>query len=636
MEEIPVMSSAQVRQTSNTYRKLANILCGAMLILFLSALPAQARRGSATEVNAVCGHQGNVSLPPTPAWSDIAGWSQPQYYATIQLADIDGDGRAELIGRGPGGILVNYFDTETESWVGKRAGPPLNDAARWDQPRYYTTIRFADIDGNGQAELVVRGAGGIEVWRYDPHADNWKELASGGPFSDNSSDGTHWNQPQYYTTIHLADLDGDGRAELVARGSDGLHAYLYEERTHSWLELPLISDLSDANGWDQAKYYSTIRLADVDGRGEAEVIARGPDGIHVYRYEKAGGSWGSLARLTELSDANGWDQPQFGSTIRLADIDGRPGAELIARGPDGFHVYSYNNKTGNWTSLRAPTELSDGSDEAIHADAIQLADVDGHPGAELILRVKDGIRIWHYNPTGGNWTRLGTMNADIPSMSDANGWNVPQNYLTIQAADVDGRPGAELIGRSSIGIETWRFTGGRATQATGTPNFPPFTGVQSTYYKYLSPQLGPYGTDIRADYDEIPSDDIPTILDTKLPNAAPPKGVSPTDPAWLAVKTQIGTELSYVQVATDWVLGPESTRVLIQQIFMDTGLNANAVAAKLSDVSQSDKIAAALFSLLTKIAQGVASTAGVPVAPGIASLLNTLFPNSTEMAALPT
>src|SRR5205085_10174512 len=104
-----------------------------------------------------------------------------------------------------------------------------------------------------------------------------------------------WDQPQYYTTIHLADIDGDGRAELVGRGSDGLHVYRYEEKSRSWSELPRIVELSDANGWDEPKHYSTIRLADVDGRAGAELIARGPDGIHVYHYEH--GSWSSIGNV---------------------------------------------------------------------------------------------------------------------------------------------------------------------------------------------------------------------------------------------------------------------------------------------------------------------------------------------------
>jgi hypothetical protein len=34
--------------------------------------------------------------PPQALWSDAEGWGKPEYVSTIRLADLDGDGRAEL------------------------------------------------------------------------------------------------------------------------------------------------------------------------------------------------------------------------------------------------------------------------------------------------------------------------------------------------------------------------------------------------------------------------------------------------------------------------------------------------------------------------------------------------------------
>jgi hypothetical protein len=42
--------------------------------------------------------------------------------------------------------------------------------------------------------------------------------------------------------------------------------YRYEKKSHTWSELPYIAELSDGTGWNQPKHYSTIHLADVDGR----------------------------------------------------------------------------------------------------------------------------------------------------------------------------------------------------------------------------------------------------------------------------------------------------------------------------------------------------------------------------------
>jgi hypothetical protein len=41
-----------------------------------------------------------------PAWGDAAGWDDPSKYSTIQLADVNGDGRDELLGRGDAGLEI--------------------------------------------------------------------------------------------------------------------------------------------------------------------------------------------------------------------------------------------------------------------------------------------------------------------------------------------------------------------------------------------------------------------------------------------------------------------------------------------------------------------------------------------------
>ena len=515
-----------------------------------------------------------LRLPPPPAWGDMGRWDQPQYYATIQLADIDGDGQAELLGRWAGGVLVNHFDTATESWVARRPGPPLSDSAHWDQPQYYTTIQFADIDGDGQAELVARGPYGIETWHYDPQRDSWTALQTAGPFPDvprSGGDPTHWDEPQYYTTIHLADIDGQPGSELIGRGADGLHMYRYNKKTHTWCPGGFIPELNDSAGWDMPERYSTIQLADIDGRPGAELAVRGADGLHVYRYDAKAEDWGLLSTIPELNDADGWNRPEHYGSIHLVDIDGRPGAELVARGADGLHVYRYERESRQWTPLASLERLGDanGWSRPEYGNTIQLVDVDGQPGAEVIARGSEGIEVWHYNPRADHWSRR--RRASISSMSDANGWNVPQQYLTIQAANIDGRSGAEIIGRSSTGIETWRFVGANsaATHLTGATGFPPYDSPpKSTYYAFISAKLG-YGTDIRTSYDSLGDSDVGNAL-TTLNGLNAPDNVSPTD--WANVKDQITTELKYIETANDWILGNRGSQSVTTQIFTATQL----------------------------------------------------------------
>ncbi|HZR39470.1 MAG TPA: VCBS repeat-containing protein, partial [Ktedonobacteraceae bacterium] len=105
------------------------------------------------------------TLPAGPALSDADGWNQPQYYSTIQTADVDGDGLPELLARGSAGINLWKCSQKSFQWNTLPAGPALSDANNWNQPQYYSTIHSADLDGDGQAELLARASGGISVWK---------------------------------------------------------------------------------------------------------------------------------------------------------------------------------------------------------------------------------------------------------------------------------------------------------------------------------------------------------------------------------------------------------------------------------------------------------------------------------------
>ena len=77
-------------------------------------------------------------------------------------------------------------------------------------------------------------------------------------------------------TIRFGDVNGDGRADVCGRSAAGLFCALANGR--SFLKPTLwLAGMSDAAGW--APYGASLELRDVDGDGRADVCARGPEGV---------------------------------------------------------------------------------------------------------------------------------------------------------------------------------------------------------------------------------------------------------------------------------------------------------------------------------------------------------------------
>jgi len=113
----------------------------------------------ATQLNFDIGNVGFISSFQGPAYSDAGGWGIEQYYSTIQYPDLNGDGKADICARDSGGI---------QCWIGTGsgftsyfAGPAYSDAGGWSYPQYYSTIKYADLNGDGKRDITARSSGGI-------------------------------------------------------------------------------------------------------------------------------------------------------------------------------------------------------------------------------------------------------------------------------------------------------------------------------------------------------------------------------------------------------------------------------------------------------------------------------------------
>jgi hypothetical protein len=168
----------------------------------------------------------------TTAFSNAGGWSDEKYYATMRLTDVNGDGMADVCARGAAGIYcgISYGTGVNGYTFGNAAHLTLaafTDAGGWGAPEHYRTLFFADVDGNGNADVCGRGATGVHCALARTYAQGaasgWNTLFDPSQqwtaqFGDNGG----WDALEgYWGTVQPANMRLDAGTEVCGRGDGG-------------------------------------------------------------------------------------------------------------------------------------------------------------------------------------------------------------------------------------------------------------------------------------------------------------------------------------------------------------------------------------------------------------------------------
>lgn len=242
-------------------------------------------------------------------FGDAVGWAYPRYYGTIQPADINGDGKYDICGRGSGGIVC--FISKGTSFGPKITGPAWSDASGWNNLRYWSTIQFGDINGDGKDDLCGRDSAGMVC-----------HLSTGSGFgaairATTWSDASGWADPSNYMTIQLADINGDKKLDICGKANVAVGCVLSEgTKFGASVAGP---PLNDSLKWNDPSHYRSIRYGDYNGDHKADLCARDVDGVVCY--PSTGNGFGGAVRGAGWADAHGWGNAQHAYTFRFAGLN---------------------------------------------------------------------------------------------------------------------------------------------------------------------------------------------------------------------------------------------------------------------------------------------------------------------------
>lgn len=461
----------------------------------------------------------NTSTANTPSFAPAQNFFL--YGNAISLADLDGDGKSDII-RTPFNYAVDFaMNTSTTgnfSFV---------NAGTYSTPLLPSSQNIAvnDIDKDGKTDVVLASSENMIVFRNigEPGilAFDTVMLRFGG------------------YDLALADIDTDGKPDIIQFNPDTGSITVYKNNS----TIGAVTFTPAVSLTANTPY--AIAVADLDGDSRPDIVAGSREGnkIEVFRNTSTGSA-------ITFADPRTYAMPGITYDVALADLDGDGKLDITAS-TDTYHFITFKNiSTTGAVGFEAPVNHFPGTfSKWEYKFRITMSDLnaDGRPDPVIIDKtVRARLSIYTNDALGKPFIREFT-----PAMAPANALvTIKGGYFTGATAVSFGvAPAASFTIINDSTIEARVGTGATGdvsiTNQFGTSTKEGFVFGSIPFVTSFTPAAGPVGSQVTfsgSGFDPIPGNNIvyfggvratvavatSTSLTVVVPAGAAPSGITIT------------------------------------------------------------------------------------------------------------
>ncbi|WP_150291278.1 FG-GAP-like repeat-containing protein [Sphingobium estronivorans] len=337
------------------------------------------------------------------------------------------DGLYSLQFGSPSSVVVSNFAVGTGGWTSQDS-----------YPRH-----VADLNGDGYGDIVGFGFAGM--WASYGAANG--SFAAPALASSGFGETTGWTSDNKYHRA-VADVNGDGRADIVGFGVAGSYVSLAQSNGSYAAPALEISNFGTDQGWGSQDGFART-TGDVNGDGFADVIGFGVAGTYVALGNGDGSFQAPQFAIANFGANQGWTSDNGFHRV-AADVNGDGKDDIIGFGVMGTYV-ALSNGDG---SFAAPQLALDdfGTNQGWASQngfARTAGDINGDSFEDIVGFGTQGTWVAFGN-AGGTFS---PPSFDVAGFSQAQGWTSDLNYHR-ELSDLNGDGYADIVGFGYAGVYT--------------------------------------------------------------------------------------------------------------------------------------------------------------------------------------
>ena len=309
---------------------------------------------------------GSISASSFAAKVDFATGTGPNHVA---IGDLNGDGKPELVVTNNGTNTISIFNNLSTS--GTISLSAKVDITVGNNPY---SVAIGDIDGNGKPDLAVVNKSDFTI------------SLLGNVFTTGSITTSSFGAVQNYSTtnfpesVKLADLDGDGKPEMINTNAGGGASTITIRRNVAVSGTISTSSFAVGTSYAANTQPRNLAVGDFDGDGKTDIatVTYSANTVGIFRNTSTLGS-PSVGTRVDLTAGNG------SVSIAAGDLNGDGKPELIVcnQGANTLFVYRNQATSGSITtsSFAAPITIATG----IAPGCAAIGDLDGDKRADILF-----------------------------------------------------------------------------------------------------------------------------------------------------------------------------------------------------------------------------------------------------------
>ncbi|SKA11026.1 FG-GAP-like repeat-containing protein [Sediminibacterium ginsengisoli] len=309
----------------------------------------------------------------------------------ITAGDIDGDGKPDI-------VISDMINQKVHIFRNTSSSGSISFSTSVELPMDYPSpVVLADIDGDGKLDIVV--SDGIMSAKITV----FRNLATPGSITVSSFDaGVTFFPPDVVNDMVAGDIDGDGKQDLLMCAYSGrLHIFRNTATSgviNNGTFAPVVSlPITTGTGADCAK------LADIDGDGKLDLLAvtyDGPGTMNIYRNNSTPGS----ITTSSFDALAAFPVADYVVDVQIGDITGDGKPEIAVASPSNAVIQILQNTSVTGTidaGSFSKSTIFNSSNGISNPYCLALTDIDGDGLMDVTAGLHFGtwyMGVFRYNP----------------------------------------------------------------------------------------------------------------------------------------------------------------------------------------------------------------------------------------------